>query len=63
MWLWKIGHLSKLITPSVGTLLYMAPEIMELTDEEEEKNSYNYKCDLWSLGIIIYWNKVWRNPI
>ncbi len=50
----KIGHLSKLITPSVGTLLYMAPEIMELTDEEEEKNSYNYKCDLWSLGIIIY---------
>ena len=50
----KIGYLSKLITPSVGTLLYMAPEIMELTDEEEENNSYNYKCDLWSLGIIIY---------
>ena len=30
-----------------GTLLYMAPEILK----EEE---YNYKCDLWSIGIIIY---------
>ena len=31
----------------IGTLLYMAPEILN-----EEK--CNYKCDLWSLGIIIY---------
>ena len=30
-----------------GTLLYMAPEILK--GEE-----YNYKCDLWSIGIIIY---------
>ena len=32
----------------------MAPEILKLTGEEEEENKYNYKCDLWSLGIIIY---------
>ena len=31
----------------VGTFNYMAPEILK--GEE-----YNYKCDLWSLGIIIY---------
>ena len=30
-----------------GALLYMAPEI--LRGEE-----YNYKCDLWNIGIIIY---------
>ena len=28
----------------------MAPEIIQLTEE----GNYNYKCDLWSLGIIIY---------
>jgi len=32
----KIGYLSKIITPNVGTLLYMAPEIMELNDEDDE---------------------------
>ena len=30
-----------------GTLLYMAPEILK-------KEEYNYKCDLWSIGVIIY---------
>ena len=45
----KIGTFTKLNTHT-GTTYYMAPEIMELTEE----NNYNYKCDLWSLGIIIY---------
>ena len=31
----------------VGTLLTMAPEVLK--DDE-----YNYKCNLWSLGVIIY---------
>ena len=31
----------------VGTLVYMAPEILK-------REEYNYKCDLWSIGIIIY---------
>ena len=34
-------------TPGVGTVIYTAPEILK--GEE-----YNYKVDLWSLGIIIY---------
>ena len=33
-----------------GTYGYMAPEIIELT----EQGNYDSKCDLWSLGIIIY---------
>ena len=31
----------------IGTLLYMAPEILK-------GKEYNYKCDLWSIGIILY---------
>ena len=34
-------------TTNVGTLSYMAPEILN-------GESYDLKCDLWSLGIIIY---------
>ena len=34
-------------TQGVGTVIYMAPEILK--GEE-----YNYKVDLWSIGIIIY---------
>merc|ERR1719431_1844172 len=48
-----------LLTP-VGSLEYMAPEvvntfIMDDYDEDEDTMlSYNKKCDLWSLGIIMY---------
>ena len=31
----------------IGTLVYMSPEILK-------REKYNYKCDLWSIGIIIY---------
>ena len=34
-------------TKDIGTTIYMAPEILE-------EKEYNYKCDLWSIGIIIY---------
>ena len=44
----RLDSLSKNYCNSkVGTLIYMAPEI--INGEE-----YNYKCDLWSIGIIIY---------
>ena len=39
----------------VGTLIYMAPEILV-------KGNYNYKCDLWSLGIILYRLKFGKSP-
>ena len=46
----KMGNFSQL-TSNSGTMKYKAPEIMELGDNN---NKYSYKCDLWSLGIIIY---------
>ena len=41
---------------NAGTLIYMAPEILN-------QKQYNYKCDLWSLGIIIYRLKFVNSPI
>jgi len=49
----------RLLTP-VGSVEYMAPEVVDTFlmddyyDDEEEECSYNKKCDLWSLGIIMY---------
>lgn len=45
-----------------GSPLYMAPEIMKIfisgnnsiNDNTNIKHSYDSKCDLWSLGLIIY---------
>jgi len=50
-----------LLTP-VGSLKYMAPEVADTflwddyddCDEDDCSLSYNKKCDLWSLGIIMY---------
>ena len=42
----QLDSASKCSTP-IGTLLTMAPEVLSGED-------YNYKCDLWSLGVIIY---------
>ena len=41
------GCSKRLESLSRGTLVYMSPEILK--GEE-----YNYKCDIWSIGIIIY---------
>ena len=46
----RLESLSQYCKSFVGTIIYMAPEILKLKEGEE----YNYKCDLWSIGIIIY---------
>jgi len=49
----------QLLTP-VGSLEYMAPEVVDAfiiddyDDDDEDYIGYNKKCDLWSLGIIMY---------
>ena len=43
----RLFTLSKKCNTHIGTITTMAPEILE------GKNEYNYKCDLWSIGIMI----------
>ena len=42
-----VGDNNKMITGQVGTPFYTAPEIWD-------EKPYNYKCDIWSIGCIIY---------
>ena len=49
----KLISLSDTCNEFVGTLSYMAPEILK-------RETYNYKCDLWSIGIILY-NSIFGN--
>lgn len=40
------------IHEKVGTILYLAPEVMKAS--KEEGYSYNELCDMWSIGVIAY---------
>ena len=42
-----VENINKMITGQVGTPFYTAPEIWE-------EEPYNYKCDIWSIGCLIY---------
>ena len=43
----QLASISKNFSTKIGTLHFMAPEILK-------EEPYKEKCDLWSLGIIIY---------
>nr|XP_023019864.1 MAP kinase-interacting serine/threonine-protein kinase 1 isoform X2 [Leptinotarsa decemlineata] len=43
----------QLMTP-VGSAEFMAPEVVEAFIGESETTAYDKRCDLWSLGVIMY---------
>ena len=51
----RLISLSRNCNTYSGTLLYMSPEILK-------REEYNYKCDLWSIGIMIYRLIFGRSP-
>ena len=60
----RLISLSRYCNSYTGTLVYMAPEILKINKLKElkENNEYNYKCDLWSIGIIIYSLLLGKSP-
>ncbi|CAG9819242.1 unnamed protein product [Phaedon cochleariae] len=43
----------QLLTP-VGSAEFMAPEVVEAFIGDSETTAYDKRCDLWSLGVIMY---------
>jgi len=49
-----IDNTPQLLTP-VGSAEFMAPEIVEAFIEDTERDlTYDKRCDLWSLGVMLY---------
>lgn len=45
----RLKSLSQRSNTLVGTLEYSAPEIFEVSNA-----NYDYKCDMWSVGVVCY---------
>ena len=55
----QLSTLCQKFSTKAGKLRYMAPEVLDVNDnndnnQEKEKSGFDDKCDLWSLGVIIY---------
>ena len=46
----------------LGSPLYMAPEIIKISENKQAKGTYNQKVDIWSIGVITYMLLTGRNP-
>ena len=49
----KASSTPRLQTP-VGSLEYMAPEVLDAFLDERDEKEYDKKCDLWSLGVLAH---------
>lgn len=49
------------LTERVGTLTYMAPEILKINKSDKFSN-YNELIDMWSIGVIAYMLLIGKNP-
>ena len=43
-----------MLMATCGTPTYIAPEIIELTSTKSNREGYDSKVDMWSLGVILY---------
>uniref|UniRef100_A0A7R9V348 Protein kinase domain-containing protein n=1 Tax=Chlamydomonas euryale TaxID=1486919 RepID=A0A7R9V348_9CHLO len=46
----------------VGTLDYMAPEVLAMPSESSRKDIYNEKVDVWAMGVLLYELLVGKPP-
>ena len=50
---WRLKLFSIIL--QVGSCEYMAPEVVSaFIDDRDEASAYDKRCDLWSLGVILY---------
>ena len=38
----------------IGSMSYIAPEVLERRDTVQGVGTYDFACDLWSIGVIVY---------
>ena len=44
----KVESKNAKLRQQCGTMYYMSPQLLT-------KEKYSYKCDIWAIGIILYW--------